>query len=329
MPLPRERFDYSSPFIRPPLRLPGNGRIIVWTVVNIEEWEITRPMARQLSQPPMGQTPIPDMPNWTWYEYGMRVGFWRLMRALEKAQITPTMSINAKVCETYPEVAKAARDANWEFMAHSYVQMPIQQIEDQRAVMRQSIDIIRAFTGKTPTGWLGPGRGQTHDTLDYATECGFSWFGDWVLDDQPFWVKTAHGPILSVPYSAEINDITLMVSHHHESDVLLKRTADAFDRLYEEVGRVGARAGDRRASIRDRRRAPHQVFRGALRLHQQARRRGALDRPADPRLVRRAGAAPLARMSAAISGILAALKAARMSPSLIQATNQGSPRYLT
>ena len=75
-------------------------------------------------------------------------------------------------------------------MAHSFVQMPIQQIEDQRAVMRQSIDIIKAFTGKTPSGWLGPGRGQTHDTLDYATECGFTWFGDWVLDDQPFWVKT-------------------------------------------------------------------------------------------------------------------------------------------
>ena len=234
MMLPRQRFGYSSPFTRAPLRLPGNGRMIVWTVVNIEEWEITRPMARQLSQPPMGQTPIPDMPNWTWYEYGMRVGFWRLMRALEQAKVTPTMSLNAKVCETYAEVAAAARDARWEFMAHSYVQMPIQQIEDQRAVMRQSIDIIKAFTGKTPTGWLGPGRGQTHDTLDYATECGFSWFGDWVLDDQPFWVKTKNGPILSVPYSAEINDITLMVSHHHESDVLLKRTADAFDRLYAE-----------------------------------------------------------------------------------------------
>jgi allantoinase len=234
MTLPRDRLAYSSPFTRPPLKLPGSGRMIVWTVVNVEEWEITRPMARQLSQPPMGQTPIPDLPNWTWYEYGMRVGFWRLMRALERAGVVPTMSINAKVCETYPEVAGAARDAGWEFMAHSYVQMPIQQIEDQRAVIRQSVEIIGHFTGKRPTGWLGPGRMQTFHTLDYVTEQGLSWFGDWVLDDQPLWVKTAYGPILSVPYSAEINDITMMVSHHHESDVLMKRTADAFDRLYEE-----------------------------------------------------------------------------------------------
>ena len=234
MTLPRERFDYSSPFTRPPLRLPGKGRMIVWTVVNVEEWEITRPMARQLSLAPQGQSAIPDMPNWTWYEYGMRVGFWRLMRALEKARVTPTMSLNAKICETYKDVATAAHNAGWEFLAHSYVQMPIQQIEDQRAVMRQSIDIITAFTAIKPTGWLGPGRGQTFETLDYATECGFSWFADWVLDDQPFWVKTANGPILSIPYSAEINDITLMVSHHHESDVLLRRTIDAFDRLYAE-----------------------------------------------------------------------------------------------
>ena len=108
---PRARFGYSSPFTRPPLRL-AKGRMIVWSVVNIEEWEITRPMARALSQPPMGQFAVPDFPNWTWYEYGMRVGVWRLMRALRDAGVTPTMSINAKVCETYPEFAAAARAAN-------------------------------------------------------------------------------------------------------------------------------------------------------------------------------------------------------------------------
>jgi peptidoglycan/xylan/chitin deacetylase (PgdA/CDA1 family) len=113
--------------------------------------------------------------------------------------------------------------------------MPIQQIADkQREIMDQSIDILQKFTGTKPTGWLGPGRGQMFDTLDHVTAAGFTWFGDWVLDDQPIWVKTANGPILAVPYSAEINDITMMVSHHHESDVLFDRTRDAFDRLYLE-----------------------------------------------------------------------------------------------
>src|SRR5579864_8536097 len=78
-------------------------------------------------------------------------------------------------------------------MAHAYVQMPIQQIEDQRAVIRQSVELIEKFTGKRPSGWLGPGRGQTFDTLDYVTECGLTWFGDWILDDQPLWSQPPTG----------------------------------------------------------------------------------------------------------------------------------------
>ena len=94
-------------FTRAPLRLPGNGRMIVWTVVNIEEWEITRPMATALAAAD-GPDPDPRHAELDLYEYGMRVGFWRLMRALEQAKVTPTMSLNAKVCETTCGVAAAA-----------------------------------------------------------------------------------------------------------------------------------------------------------------------------------------------------------------------------
>lgn len=232
--LPKERFPYSSPFTRPALSLPDGGRMIVWPVVNIEEWEVTRPMPRHVSSPPMGQQVIPDMPNWTWHEYGMRVGIWRLIEAFAAADIRPTLSINAKVCSSYPEVAQAVRKAAWEFMAHCYVQMPIHQIEDQRDMIRLSLDTLRDFTGKQPEGWLGPGRTQTFHTLDFVAEAGLKWFADWILDDQPFWVKTAHGPILSIPYSVELNDITIMVTGQHSSDEMFRRTCDAFDRLYEE-----------------------------------------------------------------------------------------------
>jgi allantoinase len=231
--LPRDRIDYSSPFSRKPLKIPGK-RIIIWSIINIEEWEITRPMPRQLSIAPMGQSIIPDMPNWTWYEYGMRIGFWRILRAYEKAGIRPTVSINARVCEIYPEAAAAARDGNWEFMAHCITQMPIQQVEDQRDMIFRSADLIEKFTGTRPKGWLGPGRTQTWSTLDYVAEAGMSWFGDWILDDQPIWVKTTRQPLVAVPYTAEFNDITMMVSHHHESRVLLDRGKDVFDRLYAE-----------------------------------------------------------------------------------------------
>jgi peptidoglycan/xylan/chitin deacetylase (PgdA/CDA1 family) len=232
---PRERFDYSSPFRRPPLKTADGTRLIIWPVVNIEEWEIERPMPRHASPPPGGVTgAVPDMPNWTWHEYGMRVGFWRLLEAFEKRNIKPTLSINAKVCDTCPDVASAARDAQWEFMAHCYVQMSIHKVEDQPAMIRQSLDRLESFLGHRPRGWLGPGRTQTFDTLDHVADAGFDWFGDWILDDQPFWVKTKSRPLVSIPYTVEINDITIMVSGQHESDAMLRRARDAFDRLYAE-----------------------------------------------------------------------------------------------
>ena len=235
-----ERFEYSAIIDRKPLKLPRGARMIVWPVVNIEEWEITRPMPRQYLSPPGGQSVVPDVQNWGWHEYGMRVGIWRLFESLRRHRIKPTMSINARVCETRPRIAQAAQDEGWEFMAHTYVQMPIHKVEDQRAMIRQTIDVLKKFTGKTPSGWLGPGRGQTGATLDYVAEAGFKWFGDWVLDDQPFFVKTKHQPILSIPYSVELNDILIMVSLQQESDAMFKRARDAFDQVYHD-SKKGAR----------------------------------------------------------------------------------------
>jgi allantoinase len=237
---PAERLAFSAIIDRKPLKLPRGARMIVWPVVNVEEWDIARPMPRQVSPPPGGVAPVPDIPNWTWHEYGMRVGFWRIMEVLHKHKIKPTMSINAKVCETRPRVAQAALDEGWEFMAHCYEQMAIQKVEDQRAMIRHTIDVLEKFTGRIPTGWLGPGRGQTYATLDYIKEAGFKWFGDWVLDDQPQYVKTKGGPLLSIPYSIELNDIAIMLTANQDSDAMFKRTRDAFDQMYRESAK-GAR----------------------------------------------------------------------------------------
>jgi peptidoglycan/xylan/chitin deacetylase (PgdA/CDA1 family) len=231
---PAERLDFSAIIDRKPLKLPHGARMIVWPVVNVEEWDIARPMPRMVSPPPGGIAPVPDIPNWTWHEYGMRVGIWRIMEVLRKHRIKPTISLNAKVCETRPRVAQAALDEGWEFMAHCYEQMAIQKVEDQRAMIRHTIEVLKKFTGRTPTGWLGPGRGQTYATLDYVSEAGFKWFGDWVLDDQPQYVRTRNGPLLSIPYSVELNDITIMVTAQQDSDAMFRRTRDAFDQIYGE-----------------------------------------------------------------------------------------------
>jgi allantoinase len=234
MKLPHERFDYSAIVDRKPWRLPKGARIAVWTIVNIEEWDIEKPMARQYLTAPQGVSVVPDVPNWAWHDYGMRVGFWRLREALVKRKIPATASLNANVCRSYPRVAEAMRDAGWEFMGHAVKQGAMHTQPDPRAVIRESIEILRAFTGKKPKGWLGPGLTETWETLDLLAEEGIEYVSDWVNDDQPYEIRTAHGPLVSVPYTLELNDIPMMVLQHHESGAWTQRCRDQFDRLYAE-----------------------------------------------------------------------------------------------
>ena len=93
------------------------------------------------------------------------------------------------------------------------------KLDDQRAVIMKSMDIIEKFSGKRPRGWFGPGLTQTFDTLDYLSEAGVEYIGDWVLDDEPVTLKTTHKPVVALPYNFEIHDIVMMALQHHPSDV--------------------------------------------------------------------------------------------------------------
>ncbi|WP_244485123.1 polysaccharide deacetylase family protein [Pseudolabrys sp. Root1462] len=232
--IPRERAEYSAIVDRPPLKLPGNSRIVIWTIVNYEVWDISKPMARQVIPAPTGVPLLPDVPNWSWHEYGMRVGCWRFFDLFKKLGIRPTLSINARVCEDYPRVAQEAKDLGWEFMGHAYEQGPIHKDPDQKAMIHRSMDVIEKFTGKRPVGWLGPGLTQTLETPDNLTAAGVKYIGDWVYDDEPTVIKTTNGPLVTLPYTVELNDIPMMMVQHHESDHLYKRTVESFNTLYEE-----------------------------------------------------------------------------------------------
>jgi allantoinase len=232
--IPRERLAYSAIVDRPRLRLPGGARVIVWTIVNLEVWDISRPMARQVLPPPTGVTMLPDVPNWSWHEYGMRVGFWRFHALFRRLNIKPTLAINARVCVDYPRVAQACKDSGWEFMGHSYEQGPIHNEKDQPAMIRRTLDTIKSFTGSPVLGWLGPGLTETLDTPEYLAAAGIRYIGDWVHDDEPTEIKTANGPLITLPYSMETNDIPMMMVQHHEAAYWKQKCIDSFDRLYQE-----------------------------------------------------------------------------------------------
>lgn len=208
--------------------------MILWPILALEVWDIGRPMPRIVLTPPQGQPLTPDVPNWSWHEYGMRVGVWRLIKIFDEFNVRPCVTLNARVCEDYPAVARACVDRGWELNAHSYDQLAMHKLHDEAAIINKSLDIIERFADKRPRGWFGPGLTQTLDTLDLLAQAGVEYIGDWAIDDQPVRVKTAHGQVVALPYNYEIHDIAQQMIQYHESEIYFKRACDYFDCLYEE-----------------------------------------------------------------------------------------------
>ena len=227
---PRDRLTYSPITDRPDLTLPGGARMAVWTIMNVEHWGSTKAQPRTILPPPMGQPLLPDVPNWSWHEYGNRVGFWRLRDMFKKYGVTPTLAMNGIIIESYPQIVEYAREEGWEFMGHGYIQGPMHKLSDQREHIRSTVEAIRDYTGKPPVGWESPGLTETMETLDILAEEGIKYVADWPLDDQPLELKVKAGEMYSVPYPVETNDITMMALHHHSSEEFATKCIDHFDR---------------------------------------------------------------------------------------------------
>src|SRR4051812_12176979 len=197
--LPNERLKYFAIAERPRLALPGGARLAVWVIVNVEEWDINDTMPRTVLTPPAGGSPMPDIPNWAWHEYGNRVGFWRMVEVLDRLSIKAVLAINGSAIGAYEPIAAAAKARGWEFMGHGYTQRNMQKVENESQDIAKTTEAIRAFTGKAPRGWLGPGLTETWNTPDLLVEHGYDYVCDWVLDDEPVVLKTKTKPILNVP----------------------------------------------------------------------------------------------------------------------------------
>ena len=213
-----------------------------WPLVAIEHWAVDEPMPRTIVNPPAGVTnPIPDVPNWTWHEYGNRVGFWRVKEIFDEYGVKATLVINGSVVETYPQIVRAALDSGWDICGHGLIQKALPAVADQRGDIFRTRDIIGDFAGSAPRGWIGPALAETQDTVDFLCEAGFEWVGDWVLDDQPVDLKTKHGPMVALPYTLEHNDLAMILIQGHKSTEYAERALASFAQLRSEADRQGAK----------------------------------------------------------------------------------------
>ena len=230
----RGRTPYLPIVDRPALKLPNNARVAVWTIVNVEEWSPLGAMPRAVLPPPMGQPMLPDVPNWSWHEYGMRVGFWRFLQVLQDRGLKASFAVNGSAIETYRRACEAAHDAGWDFVGHGFMQGPMHKVEDQKKAITDTIEAIRGLTGKAPRGWESPGLTETDDTLDWLAESGIEYVCDWVHDDLPVDMTTRTGRITSIPYTVELNDVVISAVQQQPSDEIYRRGKDQFDQLYKE-----------------------------------------------------------------------------------------------
>lgn len=237
------RFPYSAIVDRPKLVWPNGARVAVWVIPNLEHFLFDRP-ATPISMASFGLKP--DVLNYGWRDYGLRVGFWRMREIMERYGFKGTVALNAQVCDLYPRVIEAGLESNWEWMGHGVTNSVLlngQSEEEERAIITETVATIARHTGTPPRGWLGPVLAETPNTLDILAECGIDYVADWVNDEQPYKMNVRKGRMTSIPYSIEMNDIPAFLDMKQSAEGYAQNLMDQFDVLYEDgsvTGRVMA-----------------------------------------------------------------------------------------
>lgn len=235
------RIPYAMSSERAPLAAPDGKPLMVHLVVNVEHWQFDHAMPRKIITAPHGLEQVPDIPNFSWAEYGMRCGMPRILDMFAERGLPASTSINAGVVDAYPQCAEAMLKAGWEFIGHGIHQRSMQGESDEKALILQAKHKVEAFTGTPMRGWLSPGLKETLDTPDILKQIGLDYVCDWVLDDLPVWMTTKHGPLMAMPYNVEINDSIVYAIEKHASPEMYRRLSDtltAFDRELKTQPRV-------------------------------------------------------------------------------------------
>ena len=233
------RFNYSPIVDRKKLRFPNGARVAVWLVPNIEHFHFDKPAT---SATPVTMQFKPDVLNYAWRDYGVRVGIWRMMEVMDRHGFKGTVALNSDVCGEYPRIIKAGNELGWEWMAHGRTNSEMfshQTADEERAIIKIAVDTIRKGTGKRPRGWLSPALTETYNTPDILAENGIRYLCDWCNDEQPFPMKVKKGRLISVPYSVEVNDIPAFIDRGMTGEQFYQLIVDQFDVLYEDGASTG------------------------------------------------------------------------------------------
>jgi allantoinase len=236
-----ELYRYRPIVSRPPLVWPGGARVAFYVGLNIEHYKLGVP-----STSISGVTAqlVPDPLNHGWRDFSPRVGIWRLIELLDRLGVVPSVLLNAEVCERYPEIIEAGTARGWAWLAHGQNNSTLQPDvagEREGEYLAGMMRTIEDATGRRPQGWLGPALTETLETPRLLRDLGIRYLLDWCCDEQPFALEVPG--LLSVPYSIELNDITLFVGRNLSGPEYERIVVDQLEQLLQDgetTGRVMA-----------------------------------------------------------------------------------------
>lgn len=213
-----------------------NGRsLLVHVALNVEHWPFDRPMPRTVLPPPHGTGSGPDVPNFSWVEYGLRAGMPRILDMMRARGLKGGALLNASIVQTYPQLAEQLLADGWEFVGHGLTQRALSQENDEEAIIAESLHILRTFSGQAVRAWLGPGLAETGKTPEVLMRHKVDCVHDWVVDDVPHWMATAEGPMIALPYTLDLNDVPIYAIGNEPSSAMYDRLADTLAQFDAEA----------------------------------------------------------------------------------------------
>ena len=227
------RYGYQPIVERPDFIWPGGKRLAVFVALNLEQYAFGEGMAEDL----VPNMPPPDVLNSSWRDYGNRVGAWRLLDLFRTLGMPLSLLINTELYDTCPQLIGAYRAHGAELAAHGRTNSEHQGALNEaaeRALIEHVTNAMTRHEGASPAGWLSPWIAETERTPDLLHEAGYTYLMDWCMDDQPVWLKTRKGSILSMPYPQEINDSAAIMGRQVSASDFTDMIIDQFDELLEQ-----------------------------------------------------------------------------------------------
>ncbi len=232
------RYPYAPWPERPRYTWPNGAKLALYLGVNLEHFAFGEGLGAELA----AGGPQPDVLNYAWRDYGNRVGGWRLLELLDELALPATVLLNTAMYDYAPQLVAAHRARGDEMAGHGRTNAERQSVLDEageRALIAASTATMARHEGKPPRGWLSPWIAESRTTPDLLHEAGYGYTLNWCMDDQPVWMATRGGRLLSIPYPQEANDIPAIIGRKDGAQQYADLVREDFAERLDQVARDG------------------------------------------------------------------------------------------